>query len=78
MGQSMQSTGGGKQKGASSQQRNQPEAEPGQKMADQGGHGKSGRTGKGKPIICRFCDSAKFDKHVEAFHQVRDAAARGA
>ena len=35
-------------------------------------------TGKGKPIICRFCDSAKFDKHVEAFHQVRDAAARGA
>jgi hypothetical protein len=33
----MRSVGGGKQKGATSQQKNQPEVEPGQKVADQGG-----------------------------------------
>jgi hypothetical protein len=39
MGQSMRSVGGGKhsQKGADNQMKNQPEKEPGQKMADQGG-----------------------------------------
>ncbi len=39
MGQSIGSTGNrGKQKGATGQERNQPEKRPGQKMADQGGH----------------------------------------
>jgi hypothetical protein len=34
-------------------------------------------TGKGRPILCKHCDAAKVEKHVQQFNAVRVAAKNG-